>query len=39
MNKTKVIAEITQSNNEKEFIKALIENGVDLFLLDLYFTN
>lgn len=35
MNKTKVIAEITQSNNEKEFVKALIENGVDLFLLDL----
>ena len=35
MNKTKIISQITRSNSNEEFIKSLMINGVDLFLMDL----
>lgn len=35
MNKTKIISQITRSNSNEEFIKNLMINGVDLFLMDL----
>ncbi len=39
MNKTKIISQVTRSNNSKEFIRNLIENGIDLFLMDLNEVN
>lgn len=39
MNKTKIISQITKSNDSEEFIKKLILNGIDLFLLDLNIVN
>lgn len=35
MNKTKIISQITRSNNSSESIKDLMVNGIDLFLMDL----
>lgn len=34
MNKTKIIAKITNSNNTKEVLKELIHNGIDAFCID-----
>lgn len=39
MNKTKIISQVTRSNNSKESIRDLIENGIDLFLMDLNEVN
>lgn len=39
MNKTKIISQLTQSNSSDESIRSLMENGIDLFLMDLNEVN
>ena len=39
MNKTKIISQLTQSNSSDESIRNLMENGIDLFLMDLNEVN